>query len=433
MSVSAVIAPALETATSSRVVGVGFTGAATSPTPTIVVPTTVSTTGHTWADTNSRSYMDVEFRPGADAIIKVSTINGGEFTIGGFGGSGVTPGTGTNNVLHVSGNVWRFLLDGDFKAGPVDITFQAGSFDETTPARGPPVTGTYSNTEFIKSFTVVGTTADLVRTVSANGDVPETVVALGGSTIGRDLINGYGYLEVRFNPTSGNALDPTTITGNEVQLRNSAGILLSFVGSPIREGTSNIWRFTLAAGLVADKYTVTFLAGSFADQSGAVNQTESEDFTVEVPTSVLANPTGGQVIDAGALNGRGYVDVIFALGSNHLSIDSASVLDAGAEFSLKDGAGNDLTLVGTPVFVANSTDSATLGAAIYRYYFSGWKSGTTLAITPILRSWTDTAGGYGKTSSATPAEVDSAFTLSIKASLTSGTWIDVTLDPTDDA
>src|SRR5205814_9927294 len=144
-------------------------------------------------------------RPGADAIIKVSTINGGELTIGGFGGTGVTMAGGPNNVLHVSWNVWRYMLDGDFKAGPVDINFLPGSFDETTPARGPPVTGTYTSTLFTKSFTVVGTTADLVRTVPASGNVPETIVGLGGSSIGRDLINGYGYLEVRFNPTGGNA------------------------------------------------------------------------------------------------------------------------------------------------------------------------------------------------------------------------------------
>jgi hypothetical protein len=285
MFVSATIAPALDTG-SSFVTGVGYKGAATG--------TTVSVdplASGNWADTNARSYIDIRFSGGTDAALVLTSINGNEFALSGTGATGFSGGTFSPTAIYLGNNVWRYLLSGDFRAGQVDVTFAAGSFDAKTPARGPPASQTtISNAEFKNSFAVVGATADLVRTIPATADAPETVVAMGGTTVGRDVINGLGYLSVRFTPTSGNALDAATINGDELELRDANGILLSFSGAPIREGTSNVWRYTLAGALVAGKYTVTFKPGSFADQSGVVNQAETETFTVAARTPAPSCP-----------------------------------------------------------------------------------------------------------------------------------------------
>ena len=51
---------------------------------------------------------------------------------------------------------------------------------------------------------------------------------------------------------------------------------------PIRVGLSDTFRFTFTGALAAGVYTVTFfVAGSFSDSAGVVNQAETETFTVE--------------------------------------------------------------------------------------------------------------------------------------------------------
>jgi hypothetical protein len=129
-------------------------------------------------------------------------------------------------------------------------------------------------------------------------------------------------------------------------------------------------------------------------------------------------------VSAAALASRGYIDIQFRPGTNGLGIDSASVLDSGAEFTLKDGAGNDLTLVGAPVLLDAQQN-------VYRYFFTGWTIGS---VTPtyIAKSWTDTAGSFGD--SASPTTVDPTFGAPLtNGSLTHGTWFDVTYTPVGDA
>src|SRR2546428_4763720 len=195
------------------------------------------------------------------------------------------------------------MAHGDFRPGTVEVQFQQNTWDEN-PARGPPGTG--FNAQSTRSFTVAGATADLVRTIPAHGDTPETVVALGGSTVGKDVVNGLGYLEVRFRPTSGNTIDSTTINGGELELRDAAGNLVTLGAAPTRVGVTDVYRYSFAGALAAGKYTASFVAGSFADTGGVVNVAETETFTVVVATADLADPSGNQTLDTGAINGRGW-------------------------------------------------------------------------------------------------------------------------------
>ena len=210
------------------------------------------------------------------------------FAFGGFGGTGVAFSSGPQG-LNLGNGVFRFMVSTDFRPGEVEVIFNANSWDEN-PARGPPAGTTGFNRGFTQRFNVVGATADLVRTIPAAGATPESVVALGGSTVGSTTINAAGYLEVVFRSSNGFLVDHTTIDGDELELRDAAGTLLT-LGSPLRVGTSDTYRFSFTGSLVAGKYEVTFLAGSFSDTGGSTNQAELERFTVQTPSGRSPGPS----------------------------------------------------------------------------------------------------------------------------------------------
>src|SRR4029079_2663122 len=98
------------------------------------------------------------------------------------------------------------------------------------------------NLGFTSSFLVAGATGELVRTIPAHADQPETVVTLAGAGVGADVLNGLGYIEVRFRPSNGNQIDPATIDGGEIELRDAAGNLGPLTGPPGPAGPSAISR-----------------------------------------------------------------------------------------------------------------------------------------------------------------------------------------------
>jgi len=247
---------------------------------------------------------------------------------------------------------------------------------DETPAHSP----AGFNGAFTRSFTVAGTTADLVRTIPANGDTPETVVALGGSTVGKDVINGLSYLEVTFRPTNGNTLDGSSINGDELQLRDASGALIALGATPVRVGTTNTFRYSFAGTLASGKYTATFVTGSFVDSSGAANQEETESFTVANASADLADPRGNQQLSTGLINGRGWIDVTFGANSGQ-AVKPETITDSGAEFTLV-ASGDTIVVDGAAVLV----DAA---ASKYRYFFTGYQNGNALAISYIAQSWED--------------------------------------------
>jgi hypothetical protein len=129
--------------------------------------------------------------------------------------------------------------------------------------------------------------------------------------------------------------------------------------------------------------------------------------------ATLANPGSGQVTRQTDLNSRGFIDVTYATIGGQ-AIDPASIAKGG-QFTLSDG-GDTLTLVGSPVALAT--------AGSYRYFFTGYGTGT---VTPtfIAGSWQNTGGTL---STAADFPTSSAYHVT-----TGVTWIDVTLQPTDNA
>ncbi len=251
------------------------------------------TTGGTATDTpidisadiaGNRTFVDVAFTPGVGRDLVLGSIDGGEFALSGFGGSGVTVSSGPLKALHVGNNVFRFFLDGQFRPGDVVVTFTPGSWNDQ--ARGPPVAGTPANRGFTQTFGVAGSTADLVRTVP----ITQAIVALGGSTIGRDALNTLGYLEITFRGSSGFGVDHSTINGGELELRDAAGNAIALSGTFTRVGLSDTYRYGLAGPLAAGAYSVTFVAGSFSDTNGVTNRAEVESFNLAVASADIVDP-----------------------------------------------------------------------------------------------------------------------------------------------
>ena len=295
--------------------------------------------------TQDRSYLDVTFSPSSGFDLDPASITGDEISIGGFGGSGVSLPAARRSTSGT--NTWRFLLTGTFRVGVVEVEIHLGAFTDTS-ARGPPP----ADLSLVQTFTVTGATADLVHTVPATATEPETLIALDGAVIGVDAINGPHYLEVTFRPSSGFALDPATITGGELELRDAAGTLIA-LGAPIRVGLSTTYRYSFSTDLAVGVYSVTFVAGSFGDTGGLLNAEETETFTVTQPTVTLENPVKGQVIDVADFNARGYVDITFAEFHGGL-VDGATITDSDAEITIT-ADGVELEVLGSALLVSGTT------------------------------------------------------------------------------
>ena len=159
---------------------------------------------------DNNTFIDVTFTPSAGNTFGSGAISGDEIVFGGFGGTGIAV---TGTPLALGDNTYRFLLTGTFRPGPVTVTFVADSYHDSS-SRGPPANSNdprYSN-EIVQSFTVAGATGDLVRTVPATSTTSEQTVALAGGVIGRDLLNGQHYLEIRFRASAGFAIGTTKVT-----------------------------------------------------------------------------------------------------------------------------------------------------------------------------------------------------------------------------
>ena len=345
------------------------------------------------------SYIDIHFTASVGSLLNLASINGDEILLSGAGAAGVILLGGSPFL--VGDNTYRYLLTGLFKPGAVNVTIQLNNFFDENPGRAPPVGQTLT---LVQSFTVTGATADVVQTVTDPTTHQQYPVVIGGSTVGLDLINALHYFEIRFFGASGNEIDPDSINGGELQLRGPSGNLIQ-LGSPIRVGSSNLWRFPFVGTLTAGLYTLTFVGGSFADTAGILNLGTSVTVRLSSPTSTLTDPGSGSVLDLGDLNSRSYIDITFpTIGGR--PIDVTTVLDHGAEFTITASDGTLITVDPHPVLLANGS---------YRYFFYGATTGS-LTLNFIAGSWANTDGTVSPTT-ATPTQ----------GTAQKAVWIDVTL------
>ena len=358
----------------------------------------------------NESYLDLRITPAGGGSLSGPPATD-LFTLAGAGAAGVGFASGSNPI-YLGNNVWRFMLAGSFSPGQVTLTF-AGNKLTSTSARGPPTVQDQANTE---TFTVNGATADVTQTVLDPTTHQPKVISLSGSAIGAGTINAQGYIEITFSPTSGNVIDPATINGNEIQISGPGNTTVTLTGTPTREGTTNVWRYAFSGQLALGTYTVTFLAGSFADTGGIVNQAATETFTVSSPTSTLNSPGPGSIVNQAQISGLFWVDVTYPA-INSQPVDPTS-LGTGNQFTIADSMTDTLTQVGTPVQVGGA------GSSTFRYFFAGFTGDntTTFTLTFTAGTWKSLAG---TASASGDAPATSGYTVT-----TGGTWVDVTLTPT---
>ena len=126
------------------------------------------------------------------------------------------------------------------------------------------------------------------------------------------------------------------------------------------------------------------------------------------PTPSLAFPPSGSNASVGDLNGRGYIDVTFAVPTGK-KLDESSVTDFAPEF---DVSGITLDPTQAPVKIGDNT---------FRYWANGAASGT-VTLTPKENGWsfTDTTTG-----NSTGNALDT-----MTATFTKAPYVDVVLRPT---
>ena len=201
-----------------------------------------------------------------------------------------------------------------------------------------------------------------------------------GGTVGRDWINGRRYLEVRFRATSGYAIDPTSINGDELRLVGPGGAR----DRPRRAGPGRHHRH-LALLLhrqpsPSGTYTLTFVGRHLPRHQRHRQPGRDRDASrVAAPTSGARRPDQRpDRLEPVDFNSRGWVDVTFA------GAEARVVLDRPGRVHPHHGAGGDtIVLVGTPVRLG-STDN-------YRYFFVGYTRRPDARPSSGRHSWTDAA------------------------------------------
>ena len=240
-----------------------------------------------------------------------------------------------------------------------------------------------SNRAFSQTFTVEGTTADLIYDLHGTGG-NELTDLLNGQAVGATVLNGRHYIAVNFRATSGHTLNRATINGDEIELRDAQGNLVTLNGMPQRIAGTDTYKYTFTGTLAPGTYTVTIKANTFADDSGLMNLADTETFRVEAPTVTLADPPPGGVMDREALNNRHYIDITFTP-TTGASLDLTSI--DGDEFTLTGANGENVTLRGPPTRQGDTN--------VFRYEFDGSFDAGLLTIHFVAGSWRDSQGNLG--------------------------------------
>jgi hypothetical protein len=293
---------------------------------------------------------------------------------GGF--AGITP-VGAGPILLFSVTLHADALG--------DVTF-AGNAADLIPGHDTLVYG--SNNLVTSDLVLYGQT--VLHVVTSADPTAALAHPADGATVPQPQINvNERYIDVTFADISGRGLDASTITdaAPEFALSGGAAAGVTFSDTPtVVSGTT--YRYALTAGnFGVGQVTVTFAAGSFADNGGNTNAQSVEHFSVlqpdaEAPTAHLAAPTNGQNIGDTVINGRHYIDITFA-DTGGSGLDVSTITDAGAEFTLGGAGVGTASVTGAGVLVSGTT---------YRYSFTGSFVPGAVTVTFLAGSVTDGVG-----------------------------------------
>jgi hypothetical protein len=216
---------------------------------------------------NSRKYFDVKFTPIAGSTVDSSTIldDAQEFTLSGTG-----KGTATiTTVEQVSADTFRYNFTGEFKVGPVNLTFTANSFKDSS-GKG--------NISTVRSWNLQSMTGTLVDP-SPNTAIAETT------------INARHTIDVKLPSIFGSPLNTGSITDADAEVelvkKNSAGEWVLIPGVTIDGSatlvpdTTDTYRYSFSGMLPTEGAVyVRFVANSWTDQNENPSAESVESFRV---------------------------------------------------------------------------------------------------------------------------------------------------------
>ncbi|MCY2990036.1 MAG: hypothetical protein NTY19_19505, partial [Planctomycetota bacterium] len=294
------------------------------------------------ATLNGAGRLAVRFLPTAGSRPDASTVTDAapEFTLYGAAAEGVVLGTPLADENDA--NLYYYPFTGEFGSGLVEVRFVDDGFRDT---KG---NGSLAATQ---TFVSAGPEGDLLSPLS-------------GAAIDVVTLNQQRYIEVRFTPSGGVALDPASLTDAdpEFELTGAAAGAVTLDGTAVPvEGQDDVYRYAFSGAFQPGQVVVEFIDGAWQDVDGVVSTAESEGFTVLGVQAALVGIQSFATTGLSLLNQRGYLDVQFTP-TTGATLDLASIMDAGAEVSLTGLAAAGVTLSGVPTSV---------GDGVYRYAFTG--------------------------------------------------------------
>ena len=369
---------------------------------------------------NGRNYIDVTF-PGAPAgnSIDAGSISDltPEFELGGDGIGSVTLDGGQAPV-NITGNQWRYWINGDFETGDVTLEFVPGSWSfAASGLQTPTVTSvtltdaTHITVEFdnipdgytIDADTILDLGPEFTLThagglvVEVDGTLAPERVADSNSYIFR--IRGHGYIDVAL-PVGGKTLEIDTVTDLAPEFTigpasggNDFSITLDNSRAPVDLG-GNTFRYWVQGNYATGDVSLSFIAGTFGFDDDTFNAAGTavvgnattvntidgtETVTVDViddawlfvatdDTVYTTGGSGGSQGDLTGTNDRTYIDVRITP-----SVDITP--DDGTDVTITDPlAPGEITLSGDGAngAVIDASENPTLiGGTVYRYYIDG--------------------------------------------------------------
>ena len=335
----------------------------TTMTPTAVLVGPKDGNSINLTDINGHQTITVRFIVADDTILDIDTITGDEITLSEPGVSGLTACSPVP-VKDLANTYTYTISGGAFLTGQVTVNIVPGKFQDKS--------GT-ANLAVTQSFAIYGVTMALSDPIS-------------GGSVDVAALNARGYLDVSFIPLGNNTIiSGSLIDGNEFTLEGKAVNNVQLVsGAPaLLDAATNTYRYAFTGSFTPGTLVLKFAPASWQDSGGNTNIAETRSFTVNGATAVLSGGFERPVVGLSIINNEKYIEVTFNPTSGS-QLDSATILDAGAEFTLSGDGAKSITAIGAPVLVAGTTGT-------YRYAVTGTFSDGVVNVNFIPGSFADTA------------------------------------------
>ena len=330
---------------------------------------------------NTSGYIDVSFAAGSGSDLDEASITDTEteFTLSGSAADNVVV---DGAATRVDGNTFRYLFTGSFGLGKVTVDFL---FDTWQDLAGN------LNVSTSESLELLSIIDNLDTQVSVAGSWGSSTASPGfeGVDYFHDQNSAKGSKWLTFTPglTRDGLYDiflrwtsfSNRASNVPVDIIHAGGTTTVTVDQRNNGGRWNLLgTFNLRSnGSSEVKIRTDGTDGYVVADAIRVTQTD----TTRLPYGNLKDPVNGSQIEVADINSRGYLDVTFI--GRQSGLDSLSITDPAAEFTLSGQAAAGVTVDGAATQIDPST---------YRYAFTGNFGIGKVDVNFLLDSWKDQSG-----------------------------------------